>query len=203
MKNMSFIKTVQVTVLALGLMGSASVIAAETYSFDKGHTEIRFSWNHVGISTQSARFLDFDGTFVIDKDDPTKSSVDVSFVVDSLMSTVKAFDKDLMSPKFFDAAKFPKATFKSTSIRQISKNAVEVTGDLTIKGITKTVTLDAELLFEGIHPLGKFIPKYKDAKYTGFKATGQVLRSDFGLGAFAPLTSDRIVIEINTELRKN
>ncbi len=203
MENMKILKTAQIAVVALGLMGSTSAFAAETYSFDKGHTEIRFSWDHVGMSTQSARFLDFDGTFVIDKEDPAKSSVDVSFDINSIKSTVVVFDKDLVSPKFFDAAKFPKATFKSTSVRQISKSSVEITGDLTIKGITKPVKLDAELLFMGVHPLSQYIPKYKDAKYTGFKAKGQVLRSDFELGAFAPLTSDRIVIEINTELRRN
>lgn len=120
----------------------------------------------------------------------------------SIKTTVKVFDDELASPNFFDAVKFPTATFKSTSVRQVSKNAVEITGDLTIKGITKSMTLDAELLFSGAHPLGQFIPNYKDATYAGFKARGQLLRSDFGLGAFAPLTSDRIVIEINTELRK-
>jgi len=202
MKHVGILKAAQVAVVALGVMGQASVFAAETYKFDKGHTEIRITWDHVGLSFQSARFLEFDGTIIIDKKDLAKSSVDVTIDMNSIKTTVAVFDKDIKSDKFFDVEKFPKATFKSTSIKQIAKSSVEITGDLTIKGITKSVTLDAELLYSGIHPLSQFLPQYKDATYAGFKARGQILRSDFGVGAFAPLTSDRIIIDINTELRR-
>lgn len=202
MKYVELFKPVKTAIVVFALMGTVSAFAADKYSFDKKHTEIRFNWNHLGISTQSARFMGFDGTFMIDQENPNNSSVEVSFDSNSIKSADAGFDVILASPRFFDAAKFPKSTFKSTSVKQTGKSFAEITGDLTIKGITKSVTLEAELLFMGQHPLGKYIANYKGVTYTGFKAKAQILRSDFGLGEFAPLTSDRIIVEINTELRK-
>ncbi len=202
MQNHGLFKTGMVAMLALEFLRSTSALAAETYSFDKGHTEIRVSWNHAGLSMQSARFLEFDGTIVIDEDDPAKSSVDISLNVSGIKSTIEAFDNELKSANFFDLEKFPTITFKSTAVRQTAKQSVEITGDLIIKGVKKPVKLDADLIFIGPHPLGPYIAEYKGAKYAGFQAKARVLRSEFGLGAFAPLTSDWVDININTELRK-
>ena len=202
MKKKNILRAGRSLVLAGMLLMPVAAVAADTYAFDKGHTDIRFSWNHAGISTQFARLTKFDGTFVIDDEDISKSSVDVTFDADSIRTSISLFDGHLASDKWFDAAKFPKITYKSTAVRQTGKHTLEIQGNLTIKGISKPVTLEAEVKHFGLHPLGAFVSFYKGAKYATFAIKGQLLRSEFGLGRAAPLNSDRITIEINTELRK-
>ena len=173
---------------------------AQTYGLDKGHTDIRFQWNHAGVSDQSGRFNDFDGELVLDAGDVSKSSLSVTIKTDSLSTGVDGLDKHLKSADFFETAKYPEATFKSTSVVQTAKGAARVTGDMTIHGVTKPVTFDVHLVHIGDHPLGKFIDHYK-GQWLGMKAKTVILRSDFGVGMFAPLTSDRIAITVNTELK--
>ena len=147
--------------LRLGAMGAAFAAAvavagpagaAETYTFDKGHTEIIFAYNHLGNSTQSGTFNDYDGTIVIDEKDPTKSTVDVTIKAASIDSGVTALDEHLRGGDFFDVEKFPDIRFVSTAVKPISKTQVEITGDLTIKDNTKPVIMVATLNFKGDHP---------------------------------------------------
>ena len=105
---------------------------------------------------------------------------------------VPALDTHLKSPDFFDADKFPTATFKSTKVEQTSPTTAKVTGDLTIHGVTKPVTLNVTLNKEDIHPMMK-----KDD--AGFTATGSILRSDFGIGNYVPMVSDQIDLYIEAE----
>ena len=113
-----------------------------------------------------------------------------------------ALDEHLSSADFFEVAKFPEITFKSTSVRQTGVDLGAVTGDLTIHGQTRPVTLDVALNFQGDHPLAPFIEDYAGAPYAAFTASTAISRSDFELGMFAPLTSDRIEIVIQTEMRR-
>lgn len=174
--------------------------AAESFSFDKGHTEIIFAYSHLGNSTQHGSFGDYDGTIVIDEKDPTKSTVDVTIKAASIDSGVSALDDHLRSGDFFDVEKFPDIRFVSTAVKPIGKTQVEITGDLTIKDNTKPVVMVATLNFKGEHPLGPFVESYKGKHVAGMSATTRVLRSDFGVGAFAPLTGDLVDITIETEL---
>ncbi|MDH3663636.1 MAG: YceI family protein [Alphaproteobacteria bacterium] len=176
--------------------------AADVYGFDKGHTEIIFKWNHVGLSTQSGEFRDYDGTVSFDRENLANSSVDVTIKAASLDTGVKDLDDHLKSADFFEVETYPEITFKSTSVKQTGVDRGEVAGDLTIHGVTKPVSLDVKLQFEGDHPLGPFIEAYAGAPYVAFSARTEILRSDFGVGAFAPLTSDRVEIVIETELRQ-
>ena len=179
----------------------AAAAAAETYRFDQGHTEVLFSWEHAGITTQSAEFLDLDGTIEIDRADLAASVVDVTIDPASVHTGVADFDAHLRSNDFFAVEAHPEIRFVATGVRRVGAERAFIDGELTIKAITRPVTLDTVLTFDGPHPLGEFMESY-EADYLGFHATTTVLRSAWDLGAFAPLTSDAVEITIRTELRR-
>ncbi len=187
----------------LAVPSTEAVAEAQTYQFDKGHTQIRISWNHVGLSEQSALFREYSGNVTFDQQDVTNSSVNVTIDPASVDTGVPDFDDHLKSSDFFHVEEHPEVTFETTEVVQTGPNSGRMTGDLTIKGITKPVTLDITLNYAGEHPLGAFIDKYKGRQAAGFKATGRVLRSEFDLGRNAPLVSDWVDIEINTELYRD
>lgn len=191
-----------------GLFGAAVLVAPVTdalaepqeYQFDKGHTQIRISWNHLGLSEQSALFRAYSGSVTFDQADVANSAVNVTIDPASIDTGVPKFDDHMKSSDFFHVEQHPEVTFKTTEVVQTGPNTGRMTGDLTIKGITRPVTLDVTLNFTGDHPLAAFSDKYKGRKAAGFNATGRVLRSEFDLGRNAPLVSDWVDIEINTEL---
>jgi polyisoprenoid-binding protein YceI len=190
-----------VAAVATVVVAAPPVLAAETYAFDQAHTEIRFSWSHAGITTQSAEFETVDGEVVIDRDEIANSGVDVTIDAASIETGVDAFNEHITSGDFFDVATHGEITFTATEVVRVGQERALITGDLTIKGITHPVTLDAALTFDGPHPLGEFMDQY-DAYYTGFEATTTVRRSRWDLGMFAPLVSDAVDITIRTELRR-
>ena len=163
-----------------------------TYQLDPSHTDVLAQWTHFGFSQPSAHFGISEGTLVYDAADVGKSSVQVTMPLTAMNSFVDKLDEHLASGDFFDAAKFPNATFKSTSVAAAGTNKLTVTGDLTIKDITKPVTLDVTLNGAGEHPMLK-----KQA--IGFSATATIKRSDFGVGAYAPNVSDEVQLRITTE----
>jgi polyisoprenoid-binding protein YceI len=169
--------------------------APETYTFDKGHTEVRFCWNHLGISRQCGHFTNFDGELVYDEADPGKSTLNVTFKTSSIETLVPVFNEHMKGEKLFDAAKFPEITFKSTKFEKTSDKTGKVSGDLMIKGVTKPVTLDVTLNFMGAHPV-------KKTPWLGVAAVVTVKRTDYGVSLFAPAVSDDIAIEIQTEMGK-
>ncbi|WOS40536.1 YceI family protein [Xanthomonas rydalmerensis] len=163
-----------------------------TYTLDPAHTDVLVQWSHFGFSNPSAHFGDVDGTLVYNAQDVSKSSVNVTLPLSGLNSFTAKFDEHLKSADFFDAAKFPTATFKSTKVTSAGANKLTVAGDLTIKGTTKPVVLAVTLNGAGPHPMKK-VPAL------GFDATTTVKRSDFGLGAYVPNVSDEVKIRITTE----
>ncbi len=176
---------------------------ADTYVLDKDHTEVRFSWDHLGLSRQGGRFLDVEGTLVFDPGAPEASTVDVKIPVKSLSTGIAKLDEHLVSSKeFFDTEQFPTITFKSTAVKRTDTKIAEVTGDLTINGITKPVTLDVVWNFTGEHPLAAINPVYKDFYSSGFSASTQIFRSDFGITRTIPYVSDEIRITIETEMHR-
>ncbi|MDD9903910.1 MAG: YceI family protein, partial [Rhodospirillaceae bacterium] len=156
----------------------------------------------VGLSTQSGEFHDEDGSVVFDKAKLANSKLDVTIKADSIDTGVDRLDAHLKNEDFFNVAKHPVITFKSTGVKQTAVDRGQVTGDLTMNGVTKSITLDVALLFEGTHPLAPYIKAYAGAPYVAFSGRTSVLRSDFNLGKFAPLTSDKIDIIIETEMRR-
>ena len=171
---------------------AAIQIAAGTYKLDPTHTDVLVQWSHMGFSNPSAHFGNVDGTLVYDAADVSKSSVEVTLPLSGLNTFTAKFDEHIRSADFFDAAKFPTATFKSTKVEAAGTNKLTVTGDLTVKGITKPVVLDVTVNGAGEHPMAK-VPS------VGFDATTTIKRSDFGVGAYAPAVSDDVKIRITTE----
>ncbi|MBD8881189.1 MULTISPECIES: YceI family protein [Rhodanobacter] len=180
--------------LIAGLLGAAVAAQASpvSYKMDPGHTMVLFSWNHFGYSNPTANLGLGEGTLVFDQQDPSKSSVDVTLPLSGLDTHVPALDKHLKEADFFDAAKYPVVTFKSTGVVPVDGTHFKVTGNLTVHGVTKPVTLDATLNKIGPHPMMK-------VQAIGFDATATLKRSDFGMGAYVPMVSDEIQVHITTE----
>ena len=174
----------------------AGAYAATTYVTDQGHTEVLFGWSHAGVSQQHAEFTRAVGTLEL-ADDIEKSSVSVVIDADSLSSGFEALDKHLKSADFLEVATYPEITFKSTSVKQTGDKTFDVTGDLTLHGVTQPVTLKATMTHRGAHPVAKFIDYYK-GDWIAFHATTEIDHMAFKVGSFS---TGPIAIEINTELK--
>lgn len=179
----------------LALSTTATFADAEKYTLDASHSQVVFNYNHFGFSTTYGMFSGFEGEIMFDKEAPDASSVTVSIPVKSMFTGWEARDGHFMGPDFFNTAEGDLVTFASTAIEVTGDNTANITGDLTIQGTTKPVILAATLNQAGDNPMvGK--------PWLGFDATTSVLRSDFGLGAFAPAVSDEIQIMISIEAQK-
>ena len=163
-----------------------------TYKLDPSHTNVLAQWSHFGYSHPFAHFGDVEGTLVYDAENVAGSSVEVTLPLSGLNGFSEKFNEHLRSADFFDAAKYPTATFKSTRVDDLGGNKLRVAGDLTIKGITKPVVLRVILNKAEEHPMSK-------APAIGFDATAKIKRSDFGVGAYAPNVSDEVTVRITTE----
>ena len=181
------------TLATLLAASSSYALAASTeYHIDPSHTATLFSWNHFGFSNPSANFNNVQGTITVDDKNPQKSSVNVTIPVKSIDSHVEALDKEFLTEDWFNEAKYPNITFKSTKVQTKDKKHFKITGDLTVKGITKPVVLDAVLNKRGIHPMSKL-------DTVGFNATTSFNRSAFGIGNLVPNVGDKITVNITTE----
>lgn len=177
---------------ALSVFTAGAIAAPVTYTMDPDHTTVAAKWNHFGFSNPVILFGDIDGTIVYDADNVSASSVQVTLPLSGLESNVQAFNDHLLSDDFFDAAQFPEATFRSTSVEADGDDELKITGELTIKGITKEVVLEADINLIGEHPAtGK--------QTAGFDAETTIKRSDFGLGLYVPNVADEIELHITTE----
>jgi polyisoprenoid-binding protein YceI len=177
--------------LGLAFAGTASA-AALTYKIDPNHTDVVASWSHFGFSNPIAHFGKVDGSITYDPAKPAASKVEVTIPLDGLDSHVGNFDEHLKSADFFDAAKFPTITFKSTKVEAAGDKKLKVTGDLTVHGVTKPAVLDVNINKIGEQPMAK-------RAAAGFDASTTLKRSDFGIGKYVPNVSDEIKIHITTE----
>ena len=184
---------------ALVSLGTGLPAGADTWVFDPQNTEVRFSWDHLGLSRQSGRFLEVDGRLDFTPTDPRSGAIAVTIRSASVATGVKEYDANLKSADFFDTAQHPEITFKSTAVRHIGDNTGEVVGDLTILGVTRPVTLQVAWNFTGEHPLAMVNPTYKGKWVSGFSATTTIQRSAWGLKRGVPLISDDIHIGIEAE----
>src|SRR5690606_31255193 len=177
---------------ALSLFAASAFAAPVTYKLDPNHTMVVAQWNHFGFSNPYANFGDADGTLVYDADDVSASSVAVTLPLTGLDSFSDDFDKHLWSADFFDIARFPAATFKSTSVEVIGEGELKVTGDLTIPNTPRPVVLDVTLNKAAEHPMTK-------RAAIGFDATAAIKRSDFVLAMYVPNVGDEVKLRITTE----
>lgn len=165
---------------------------AASYEFDTAHTQIMFKVNHLGFSNSHGRFMKFDGTLDFDAADVAKSKLDVTIDTASIDMGDQKWDDHLKNADFFDVEKFPSMTFKSTKVEKTGEKTGKVTGDLTILGVTKPVTLDVVMNKMGKHPMsGK--------EHVGFSATGTLKRSDFGMNYGLPNVGDTVTLMIEAE----
>jgi len=162
------------------------------FEVDKTHAKVMFSYSHFGYSQSYGLFTDFAAKLSFDPKALASSSLQATFNLNGIETLVPRLNDHLKSPDFFDVAQFPTATFKSTKITQTGPTTGVVTGDLTLHGVTKPVSLDVTFNGGGIHPAKK---KYD----LGFNAVGHLKRSDFGVGAYVPMVGDDVTLTISAE----
>ena len=170
---------------------------AGTWKADQAHSRLGFSVTHMGIADLSGSFTDFDVRIESTRPDFSDAVIEMTAKVASINTAIEMRDNHLKSADFFDAEKFPTITFKSTALKSVGKNKYKLTGNLTLHGVTKPVTLD--LLYRGtvVNPQSK-------APTTGIQVTGKIKRSDFGIatGFPAEMLSDEVTIKADGEFVK-
>lgn len=164
-------------------------IQAGAYAVDPGHTQVTFTVSHLGLSNYSGTFSDVSGTLDLQPKNPDASKLGIKLPVASVMTTSAKLTGELKDADWLDAGRFPEMTFVSTKVVPDGKDRAKVTGDLTLHGVTKPVTLDVTLVGAGANPISK--------KYTvGFEAKGKVKRSEFGVKKYLPLIGDDLDLTI-------
>lgn len=187
-------KKLNTLILALLVAGAAT---AQTWTLDKSHAKIGFGITHLLISDVEGSFNSFDIKLTSSKDDFTDAVVEFTADANSVNTNSEDRDKHLRNPDFFDVEKFSTLSFKSSSFTKVEGKKYKLTGDLTLHGVTKTVTLDAIVNGPIIHPFNK-------KTVAGFKVSGAIKRSDFNFGSKFPgaVLSDEVTINANSEFVK-
>lgn len=166
--------------------------AAEKLVIESPHTQLVFSINHLGFSNSFGKFTDYEGFIMFDQEAPAQSSVEISIKTASVDMDDEKWNEHLKNADFFNVEKFPDMTFKSTAIDVTGDNTANITGDLTLLGVTKPVTLAAVLNKADKHPMG-------DKTGAGFSATTKIKRSDFGMNYGLPMVGDDVDIRLEVE----
>lgn len=193
MKAATFRRCVLALPAILSLIGAAAS-AAETYTVDPVHSSISFMIQHAGLSKIHGRFNDFSGKITIDSDDPSKSTFSITIPIDSIDTNNVKRDEHLRAPDYFNSKQFPTMTFQSTKVKPID-GGLEVTGDLTMHGVTKSITMK----LKGGDKVVEF-PKGKQR--IGVDSSFSIKRSDFGVTVEPTALGDEIPITIGIEAAK-
>lgn len=180
---------------AVAISATGAMAAPEAYTLDASHSQVMFTYEHLGYSTTYNMLAGWEGEIMFDAEDPAASSVDVSIPLASFYTGWEKRFEHLMGPDFFGAKDGDMISFKSTAIEVTSDDEAIITGDLTMNGITKSVQLEAELNQSGTHPM-------KGTDWLGFDAEATIKRSDFGIDAYVPNISDELDVEISIEAGK-
>ena len=186
-------------VLAAALAVASPTLAADTYQFDKAHTTVGFQVRHI-VTNLGGKFQDFSGTIKVDRVKPESSSVEFTIQAASINTNDPKRDEHLKSPDFFDVANQPTITFKSTSVKPTGKDAYDVAGNLTMRGVTKAITLPVTFLGEGKDPWGN--------EKIGFETATTLNRKDYGinwnkaLDQGGLLVGDEVKVQISVEANK-
>ena len=164
-------------------------IQGGNYAVDPGHTQVGWRVSHMGFSNYAGGFSDVSGSLTLDPKNPAASKLSVKIPVTSVTTTSTKLTDELKGDQWLDAGKFPEMTFVSTKVTPAGKDHAKVTGDLTLHGVTKPVTLDVTLVGAGTNPLNK-------KTTVGFEATGTIKRSEFGVKTYVPLIGDDLHLTI-------
>jgi polyisoprenoid-binding protein YceI len=187
----------RITILAAVLALSAATFA-QTWTVDKAHSRLGFSITHLGIADLGGTIKSFDSKITSSKDDFSDAVIEFTGDINSINTDNEQRDTHLKSPDFFDAAKFSTITFKSKSFTKAGDKQYKLAGDLTLHGVTKPVVLDVTFNGTTTHPMNK-------KTLAGFKITGSIKRSDFGVAAAMPpaMLGEDVAIVANTEFTKD
>jgi polyisoprenoid-binding protein YceI len=182
-------------VTSIGNAADLSAVPSGTYTVDPTHAYIHLQYNHLGLSNPIIAFDEFSVDMDLDVDDPSKTAVSVDITTDSVIGGSDIWNDHLTGEKWFDSGAYPNITFSSTGVTANADGTFVMMGDLTIKGMTKPVSLDVVINNAMAHP-------FKKTPVVGVSATGSVNRSEWGLGANAPYISDEVKLEIQAEMFK-
>jgi polyisoprenoid-binding protein YceI len=177
-----------------GLTTSPAAAQAGTYKTDPAHSKITWSVTHFGFSTYIGQFGHVDATLKVDPKAVGASALDVTVDAASLGTLNPALDTHLKSKDFLDVAAFPTATFKATKVVQTGEKTADITGDLTLHGVTRPVVVHATFNQAGPNPIDK---KYE----LGFAGSAEITRSDFGIKTYVPVVSDKVTLTIEAEFK--
>lgn len=165
-------------------------VESGTYSVDPAHTQILFAVSHMGFTTYYGRFANASGTLDLSSKDAAASRLQIAVPTDTVSTTSDKLNEELKGAQWFEAQKYPEISFKSVKVTRTGQDTAQVAGDLTLHGVTKRVILAARFNGAGINPL--------DKKYTvGFRATGTIRRSDFGMTTYVPLIGDQVELTLS------
>lgn len=181
-----------VFISALSAAAAPAWAAPEKFILDKPHTQIIFAVSHMGLSHSYGKFTDYEGFINLDREQPANSSAEITINTNSIDLDDEKWNEHMKNADFFNVEKFPTMTFKSTKVEITGENTANVTGDLTLLGVTKPVTLMVTHNKTGKHPM-------KSVMATGFSATGTLKRSDFGMGYGIPMVGDDVTLIIEAE----
>ena len=188
-----FALTIGLFALTAPLAASAWEVPSGEYGLDKTHGYITFSYSHLGFSNPHVGFESFEVSLNADAENPENSNIEVLIDASSISSRVEVFDEHLNGENFFDTGNHPEITFVSTGVASTGENTFDIAGDLTIKGITKPVTLNATINKAADHPI-------LNVPTIGVTAITQVQRSEWELAYGVPMVSDEVSIFIDVEL---
>lgn len=176
---------------ASSAQGSPNVAGVRSgeYKVEPSHTQVQFSVRHLGFTDFSGVFSGVSGSLNLDPAHLNTSKLSVSIPVSSVLTTSSKLDEELKGAQWFDTARFPSATFTSTSIEKTGADTADVHGDLTLHGVTRPVVLKARFIGAGVNPLDK-------AYTVGLEATATIKRSEFGVKTYVPLVGDDVRLTI-------
>ncbi|BDU75248.1 YceI family protein [Mesoterricola sediminis] len=191
---MNFSRRLLIPAAALLMVLPAVAGDVDTYKIDPVHSAVAFKIRHF-VARTTGGFAKYEGTINVNTKDITKSSVDVTIDAASINTGNEGRDKHLKSPDFFDVAKYPTLTFKSTSVKEVAKGKLEVTGAFTLHGVTRTLTIP-------VSNLGTMAGMQPGSVVAGFEGTVTIKRSDYGMAGMVGPLGDEVEISLNIEAGK-
>jgi polyisoprenoid-binding protein YceI len=185
-------KSMLLIMASLAISMATASAAPVTYELNAAHTDVTFTISHAGFTMKHGSFADVSGTLRLDADRLEASSVDVLVAIKSIYTSHAKRDQDLQGPKFLDAAQFPTMHFASTKVVALSPSNLDITGDLTLHGVTRQIVLHSKVNMIGKSPFG-------GGQTAGFTALGTLKRSDYGVKEGIPMIGDDVAILIDAE----
>ena len=193
--TVAILASVSAPAMAQVASADASKVEAGVYNIEPEHSRITFGVSHMGFTNYYGEFRNASGMLTLDPKKPDSSTVDVKIPTGSVMVPNAKLKEELDGDQWLDAAKYPDITFKSTKVAKTGADTAKVTGEFTLHGVTKPLTLNVKFNGAGTNPL--------DKNYTsGFEATGMIKRSDYGVKTYVPLIGDDVDIMISAAFEK-